>query len=217
MGSLARRSAKRKRTMPTSEMRMKPPTVGSLQSLNCLLVRPTRRKVMAMLKITPPRTSKLRVASLRLDCRQQPPDEVERYQADGDVDVEDPVPAIVLGQEAAHQWPDDERDPEDRAEEALVLAALLGCEHVADDRQRDREERASADALDGAEEDELRHVLAEPGEGRADEEDDDADHEDRLAPIQVGQLAPEGHADGARQQDSTCSGRSSSTPRTLRR
>ena len=51
--------------------------------------------------------------------------------------------------------PDDERDAEDGAEQALVLAALGRGEQVADDRERDREQRAGADALDAAEQDQL--------------------------------------------------------------
>ena len=59
---------------------------------------------------------------------------------------------------------------------------------------------AGADALDAAEEDELRHVLGQAGQGRADQEDDDADHEHRLAAVEVGQLAVERDADRAGQQ-----------------
>ena len=90
---------------------------------------------------------------------------------------------------------DEERDAEDGAEEALVLAALGRREQVADDRERDREERAGAEALDAAEQDQLPHVLADrPGQGRADQEERDADHEHRLAAVEVGQLAVERHA-----------------------
>ena len=80
---------------------------------------------MATVKIAPPRMSKLRVALRGLDRRQQALDDDERDDADRDVDVEDPVPAEVLGQEAADERADDEGDAEDRPEQALVLAALL--------------------------------------------------------------------------------------------
>ena len=81
--------------------------------------------------------------------------------ADRQVDEEDPVPADVVGQEATQRGAD-ERAPsaEDGAEQALVLAALGGREEVADDRQRDREDGAGAEALDAAEGDELPHLLA---------------------------------------------------------
>jgi hypothetical protein len=52
------------------------------------------------------------------------------------------VPAEVLGQEAAEQRAGDERDAEHGAEQALVLASLARREQVADDRERDREQRA---------------------------------------------------------------------------
>ena len=45
--------------------------------------------------------------------------------------------------------------PEDGAEQALVPAALGRGEQVADDGQRDREQRAGAEALDAAEQDQL--------------------------------------------------------------
>ena len=77
----------------------------------------------------------------------------------------------VVGQEAAQARADQEGDPEDGSEEALVLAPLGRGEEVADGRQRDREEGAGAEALDAPEEDQLPHRLAEAGQGRADQED----------------------------------------------
>ena len=58
--------------------------------------------------------------------------------------------------------PDERRHAEDGAEEALVLAPLGRREEVADHRQRDREERARAEALDAPEQDQLPHRLASP-------------------------------------------------------
>ena len=80
----------------------------------------------------------------------------ERDQPDGQVDEEDVVPAEGVGQEAADERPEDERDAEHEAEEALVLAALGGREQVADDREGDREERTRAEALEPSEQHELR-------------------------------------------------------------
>ena len=80
------------------------------------------------------------------------------------------------------------------------LPRSAGREQVADDRERDREQRAGADALDAPEQDQLLHVLRQAGQGRADQEDDDADDEHRLAAVEVGQLAPERDADRAGQQ-----------------
>ena len=70
-----------------------------------------------------------------------------------------------------------------------------GVEQVADDREADREQRARAEALDAPEDDQLGHVLAEARQRRADQEDRDADHQHRLAAVEVGQLAVERHRD----------------------
>jgi hypothetical protein len=80
------------------------------------------------------------------------------------VDVEDPAPVDVVRQKAAEERPDDEAEPEHGAEQALVAAPLLRAEQVADDRQRDREQGAGAQALDAAERDELAHGLGDAGE-----------------------------------------------------
>ena len=96
--------------------------------------------------------------------------------------------------------PDDERDPEHGPEQALVLAALLRGEHVADDRERHGEQRTGADALDASEQDQHAHVLAEAGQRRADQEDGDAEHVDRLATEEVRALAPERDGDRAGEQ-----------------
>ena len=56
--------------------------------------------------------------------------------------------------------PEQDRAAEHGAEQALVLAALVRGEQVADNRERDREERAGADALDAAEQ---RGAATSPG------------------------------------------------------
>ena len=99
-----------------------------------------------------------------LDRGQQPGDDGEADDADRDVDVEDPVPAERVGQEATERRAEQGGDAEHGAEQALVLAALLGGEQVADDRQRDREQRAGAEALDAPEQDQLLHGLRQPGQ-----------------------------------------------------
>src|SRR5207244_12930665 len=64
--------------------------------------------------------------------RQQPGDHGHSDEPDGQVDVEDPVPAEVVGEGAAKAGANQEGDPEDRPEQALVLAALAGREQVTD-------------------------------------------------------------------------------------
>ena len=52
----------------------------------------------------------------------------------------------VIGQEAADERTDDEGDPEDGSEEALVLAAFGRCVEVGHDRECDREDGAGPEA-----------------------------------------------------------------------
>ena len=94
----------------------------------------------------------------------------EDHDTDREVEEEDELPADRVGDESADRGPDQDRQPEDRAEEALVPAALGRCEEVGDDRQRDREERPGAEALDAAGADQLPHLLRQSGQERADHE-----------------------------------------------
>ena len=56
--------------------------------------------------------------------RQGEPGDGERGDADGDVDVERPLPGQVVDEEAAEQRAGDGGEAEDGAERAEVLAAL---------------------------------------------------------------------------------------------
>ncbi len=118
-------------------------------------------------------------------------DDDERDDADRQVDVEHPAPAEVLGEEPAEEGAQHARDAEDGAEEALVLSALARGDQVADDRHRQHHEAAAAQPLERPEADELRHVLGDPAEGRADQEDHDRGLEELLAAVLVAELAPE--------------------------
>ena len=127
-------------------------------------------------------------------------DHRQRKDAQRQVDVEDPAPGEVFDEEAAEQRPDHGRDAEDSAEEALVLAALTRRDDVADDGHRRHDQPAATDPLQGAECDQLAHVLREPAEGRADEEDHDRRLEDDPAPVEVAELAVERPDDGRGEQ-----------------
>ena len=89
-----------------------------------------------------------------LDGWQEALDHEQRDDADRDIDPEDQVPAVLFGQEPTDERTCHERDAEDGSEQALVTAALCRAEKVTDDRQRDREQRTCADALDASEQDE---------------------------------------------------------------
>ncbi len=82
--------------------------------------------------------------------------------ADGHVDVEDPSPRQVLGEQPTRQRADDARDAEHGAEVPHVLAALAGRDHVAGDRLGPHHQTAGADALHGPGGDQTRPCSA-PG------------------------------------------------------
>ena len=116
-------------------------------------------------------------------------DHGERGRPDRKVDVEDPPPGQVVDEKAAEQGADHGREPEDGAEEALVAAAVARRDDVPDDGHRHDQEPAAAESLQRAEGDQLRHVLADPAQRRADQEDDDRRLEDDLAAVEVADLA----------------------------
>ena len=83
------------------------------------------------------------------------------------------MPRIVVlaGEEAADDRAEHARRAEHGQEVALVLGALPRRDDVADDRQRQREQAAGAEALDRAERGELVHRVGEAAQQRADDED----------------------------------------------
>ena len=115
-------------------------------------------------------------------------DHGERDEADRKVDVEDPAPGEVVDEEPAEQRPDHRRDAEDGAEVALVPAALARRDDVADDGDRHHDQAAGTEPLERAEADQLGHVLAEPAQHRAGQEDHDRRLQHDLPPVEVAEL-----------------------------
>ena len=142
----------------------------------------------------------LRLVASRVIEGQIAPDADEDGRADGEVEEEDERPADGVGDDTADGGPDEDREPEDGAEESLVPTSLGRREQVTDDRQRDREQRSGTESLDAPGRDELPHLLGQAGEERADHEDADPEQEDRPPAEQVGELAVERSADRGREQ-----------------
>lgn len=127
-------------------------------------------------------------------------DDDEGDDTDGQIDVEDPAPAEVLGEQAAEQRAEDAGGAEHRAEQALVAAAFPGRDDVADDRHRQHHEAAAAQSLDRPEGDQLGHVLSQSAQRRTDQEDDDRGLEQALPAVLVAQFAPQRGGGGRREQ-----------------
>ena len=113
-----------------------------------------------------------------------------RDRTDRDVDVEDPTPGQLLDEDAPEQRPDHAGQPEHRTEQALIAATFTGRDDVADDRLGTDHQSAAAEPLDGPEGDQLDHGMAEPGQDRAGQEDDDGGLEEHLSSVLVSELAP---------------------------
>ena len=75
----------------------------------------------------------------------------DRRDADRQVDVEHPAPAVAVGQPAAEHRAEDRRDDDAEAPEAHRLAALVGRERFEQNRLRQRLQRAAGRALHDAE------------------------------------------------------------------
>ncbi len=92
-------------------------------------------------------------------------------QAEREVDVEHPAPRHAIGEEPAHERPDQRGHAPDAREIALHLRPPLHAVEIADDGHADRDQGARAQSLQGAEGDELLHAARQPGERRAEEEE----------------------------------------------
>ena len=132
--------------------------------------------------------------------RQVAPDQVEHERADREIEEEHERPTDRVREESTDRRTHQDGDTEDGPEQSLVSTAFGRREQVADDRERDREQRTGAEALDASGGDQLPHLLRESGEQRAEHEHADPEQEDRAPTEQVGQLAVQRSADRGRQQ-----------------
>ena len=124
----------------------------------------------------------------------------EDHHRDGDVDPERPPPGQIVGEVAAEQRPDDRRDTEHRAQNALVAASFAERNHLADERACGDGNPAAADPLQRACPDQHGHRLREPAQHRPDDEEHHRALEDPFAAIQVTELADQRGDDRRGQQ-----------------
>ena len=86
------------------------------------------------------------------------------------------------------------------SEQSLETPSFARAVEVRDDRDHYRKERACAKALDGAEQNQLGHVLRGARQPGAEQEKSDADHQHHLAAEDVRELAVDRHRDRRRQK-----------------
>lgn len=113
-------------------------------------------------------------------------DQRESHRDDGQIDQHHPAPARVLSQQPTHQHTQRSAHgvhPAPHSERAHALRPLGegGGEH----RQRGRHGRGGPQALAGARGDQLPGRLGEPARQRAQSEDDQAEHEQPSAAVEV--------------------------------
>ena len=152
------------------------------------------------------RSGKIDVAPRRLVHDRRERDEADRHRQDpyGNVHVEDPAPAQVVSEISADSRPNDRRQPEDPAEDALQLRALGGGIEVADGREDAGEEHAAEDPLDAPKCDELGHVLGLPAERGRQDESDHPSEQKRLAAEEIPEFARDGSERRRRDQICRC-------------
>ena len=137
----------------------------------------------------------------RRGARQERHAETEHGDADRQIDEEDPVPVVDVGEHAAEQHADRAPARADEAVHAHRLGALAGLgEERHQQRERHRVDDRAADALDGARDHErqlrARQAAGERGAG----EEDDADHERAPVPVEIAEPAAEQQEAAAGQQ-----------------
>ena len=123
--------------------------------------------------------------------------EVERDQANGDVDEEDPVPVEVVGDPAAECGADGGGDDYGHSIDGEGLTALFDREGVGEDGLFARGQASAACTLQDARDDEQGEGVRDAAEERADGEERDADHVEALPAHAVGEPAGDGQDDGA--------------------
>ena len=114
----------------------------------------------------------------------------EHREADGpdrQIDPEHDRPVHGLDQKRADRRPDDRGKAPHGRHRALDAGPLGRRVDVADDRHRDRLDRAGADALDRAKDDQQLHRAGKPAQRRADQEDRRPDKEHPPAAVYVGE------------------------------
>ena len=134
------------------------------------------------------------------DAGQRHGEHRERHHPQRDVDVEDPAPARVAGEESADQRPRDAGHAEHGPEQPHVAAALPRRDDVPDRRLGAYHQAAAAQTLDRPEGDQLGHSLGLPAQPRADQEEHQRPLEHDLAAVEIAELAVQRGDDRDRQQ-----------------
>src|SRR6185503_3771272 len=123
-----------------------------------------------------------------LDTLAEAPDEDRAGDhRDRHVDPEDHRPDPMRGDEGADHWADQRGGDEDARDDTLQSRTFFAVEDVADHRPAHRHKRAGAEPLEHAEYHQRQHAPGEAAEYRAENEKADADQEDGLTAVKIGE------------------------------
>ena len=125
------------------------------------------------------------------DARQCDRENREGQGSQRDVDVEDPAPARVGGEEPADQRSRHAGHAEDGAEEPEVAAALTRRDDVPDRRLGADQQAPAAQALDCPKGDQLGHALCLSAESRTDQKKNQRSLQNDLAAVEIAELPVE--------------------------
>ena len=106
------------------------------------------------------------------------------------------MPGVVVGQPAAERRADHRRHDHRNPEQREALATLCRGEGIRENRLRDRDHAAAAEALQDAKKQQRLQIPSEPAEHRAHGEQRQADQEEALAAEPSGEKAAGGESDG---------------------
>ena len=116
----------------------------------------------------------------------EPLREKEGQDADGNIDIEDPVPRVVVGNPSAERWADGGRENCDQSIERESEAALRRLERIRHDGLRHWLQAATAEALEDAKEQKQSEGGSNAAKKRTDGKNDNAEHEEILAADDAG-------------------------------
>lgn len=128
-------------------------------------------------------------------------DQHKAQGAEREIEPEDPPPISFLREGTADDGTRHRPDCPHHRQEAKVLPALAQRDQVGDDDLGQRDDAATADALDGPADEDHGEVVCDAGNNGANREEDEGDEDERLAAENVGKGGKVGLKDGGGEEE----------------
>ena len=121
-------------------------------------------------------------------------------RANRQIDVENPAPGERLDKKTTQEGSGHAAHPKDGAEHTLIASELPWRHDIGDDGLGEYEDAPTPQPLQGAEEDEFGHILAEATQRGTEEEERNRRLEESLAAVEITELPPQWGGDRRGQQ-----------------